>query len=371
MSLAGATPLDSGLSEMMDQAAPYRPTRQNGIGFLRAPDRDSPLRSRLAACVSLIGLTFGLAACTGETVEPSTQSDVLAITTTTVATTTTVPPETTTTINFDREPDQDDAPLPDDATASELFSIVDNMRGPTADASEQLQRLATFVDLASPIGAQIMDFSVAVEPVDDDRSDISTQVRMRTPQPTRELSLFYDGELRSAGWNKASFNDTVTDGMAGTELVFRIPGSTGAEAELTITISEGPTSIVDLDYTFLSEEDDPSFEQLAAWQAAIRTPRGTTDNKTVVFTEDDTVSIQVIYALEADTAAEAREDVLDLVRDDEFTVRSASTSGTSTAPLLLVDEEGQEFLLDFAPTRNPELFWMMVSATSDLTPVED
>ncbi len=346
------------LSDMTVQAVPREQAR-----------RINPLVRRARTATASLGLIMALAACGGET-EPAIGGDTLVSTTTTIATTT-VPPETTTTINFDREPDQDDMPLPEDATALELFEVINDMRGPTDDASEQLSRLVTFLELASPDRAQILDFSVGVEPVDDDRNDISIEIRMRAPQSTEELASFYDGELRSAGWNKAAFNETTTDGLPGTELTYRIPGTSGTETELGIVLSKGPVSIIDIDYVSLSEEDDVSFERLTAWQSAIRVPRTAIANEAVVLTVDDTASLQVIYALEADTAAEAREDIVDLVRDDEFTIASPDGSGTSTAPVLLIDEDGQEYLLDFAPTRNPELFWMAVSATADLEPVED
>jgi hypothetical protein len=354
----------------MDEPVPEHVDRPSGPLFRRVQPLGVALGWVARPTLSL-GLAIGLAACGGET-EPTAGDQAVASTTTTTApTTTTEPPVTTTTINFDREPTQDDAPLPENSTAEELFDVVNDMRGATRDASEQIERLATFLDLASPERSQILDFSIAVEPVEDDRFDISTQVRLRAPQPTAELATFYDGELRSAGWIKAAFSETTTDGLPGTELIYRVPGTSGADTELSITLTQGQFSVIDLDFKFLSEEDDPSFEQLVAWQSDIRTPRSATLAKTVVFTTEDTASLQVIYALEADTAAEAREDIEDLVRDDEFTIESATVSGTTVAPLLLVDEDGQEYLLDFAPTRNPELFWMMVSATAELVPVPD
>ncbi len=313
-------------------------------------------------------MALGLTACGGET-EPSLGNAAVVTTTTTIATTT-VPVETTTTIDFDREPSQETTPLPEDATAAELAEVVDNMRGPTNDASEQLQRIATFLDLASPAQAQIMELSIATEPAEDDRVDISTQVRMRTPQTVADLAVFYDGELRSAGWNKAGFSETTVDGLPATELVFRIPGTSGSDTELGITLSNGPVTFIDLDLKLLSEEDDESFERLLAWQSAIRTPRTTNAAKAVVFTAGDSASLQVIYTMEADSAAEAREDIAELVRTSEFTIDSPDESGTSTAPLLLVDEDGQEYLLEFAPTRDPEIFWMMVSASFDLEPID-
>lgn len=353
----------SGLSDMTVKAAKTsRPLRRSGA----TPARRG-IRRVWPAAISF-GLALGLTACGGEA-EPG--AVVTTVSTTTTIPTTTIPTTTTSTINFDQEPDQGETPLPENSTATELFAVVDDIRGPTRNASDQLRRLATFVELASPQKAQILDFSIAVEPIEDDRSEISTQIRMRAPQTTEELATFYDGELRSGAWIKASFSDTTSEGLPGTELVYRIPGVSGSETELSINLTKGPVSIIDIDYVAVSEEDDPSFEQLVAWQSAIRTPRTSTEAKTVVFTAEDTSSLQVIYTLEADTAAEAREDIIDLVRDDEFTIASPDSSGTSTAPLLLIDEEGQEYLLDFAPTRDPELFWLMVSATADLQPVED
>ncbi|MGI9595519.1 MAG: hypothetical protein ACR2QK_05130 [Acidimicrobiales bacterium] len=315
-----------------------------------------------------VGAVLLLAGCGGETT-PSLGNDTLP-TTVVQTTTSTMPPTTTTTINFDRPPDQEKTPLPEEATVTEMAEVIDDMRGPTRDMSEQMMRLATFIKLSSPIGSQIMDFTTSVKPAEDEGSMISTQARLRTPFTLEQLVDYYDSELKARGWNKAGQSDETTDGMPASSLVFRIPGTAGDEAELTIDLTGGPVSFVDLDYRFLTAEDDESFARLEAWQSAVRTPNSAIPLEARAFTANDLGTVAVSYSLLAETATEAREAVVGLVRSSEFTIEESGGSGENTPPVLLIDESGQRFLLEFSVTRDPEVVEMVVSASFDLEPVD-
>ncbi len=328
---------------------------------------------RLPAPSAASALAFALAllaAGCGAEASPGIGNDTVPTTVATTTTASTLPPETTTTIDFAREPAQEKTPLPEDATADEVAEVVGDMRGPTRDLSEQLSRLATFMKLSSPAGAQILDFATSVVPAEDDRNEISTQVSLRAPQTMLELNDFFDAELRARGWYKADEAEETIDDVAQATLVFRIPGTAGDETELSIVILGGPVTMIDLDFRFLTPEDDPSFELLSAWQAAIRTPRSTTALAAGVVTAEDSATLSVTYAIEADTAAEGREDITDLVRSSEFEIETAGESGESAAPVVLIDEAGQRYLLEFGTTRDPEVIEMVVSTTFDLRPID-
>lgn len=320
----------------------------------------------IATLAAIAGLALFLAGC-GTEAAPTIGNGALPPSSTT---TSTAPIETTTTIDFSRPPDQQKTTVPENATAGDLAEIVDDMRGPTEDVAEQMLRLATFVELSSPVGSQITDLTISVRTAEELRYDISSQVALRGPQTLVELTDYYDAELRSLGWNKASETDETIGGIETTTQVFRVPGTAGDETELTIRTTGGPVSVVDIGYHHLTDEDDESFGRLAAWQRAIRTPNSGVEMEVRVSTADDVATLAVVHWLTAETAAQARADVVSLIRAAEFEQSSPVADEASTAPVELADESGQRHLLEFATTRDPEIVEMVVSTTFGLRPID-
>lgn len=313
-------------------------------------------------------LAFALAACGGETA-PGLGADTIP--TTTIATTTsTVPAETTTTIDFNRPVTQELTLLPDDGMVAEFADIINDMRGQSNQVSEQMKRLAEFETLPSPAGAQILDFSTVVVPVLDEGYSISSVVEFRLPQDAAVMTTFIEEELRALGWNKSSESTQFVNGINQNTLVFRIPGTPGDETELTASIGSAPgATLVTYDYRTRLETTDLTFSRLHAWQNTIRTPSGAEVVEASVKTADDTGTLSVVQLLNAETAAEARELVAALVREDEFQIITSQDSGTTAAPLLLQDEEGNQMMLEFALSEEPAIVEMTVINTFALEPV--
>lgn len=296
----------------------------------------------------------------------------VAPTATTVATTTTttIPPTTTTTIDFNRPVDQGTDPLAEDATLDDVVALVEDMRGQTDDAQQQIARLGPFPDLDSPMGSQIIDINVSIE-LDDGDVVSNSAATLRTPGSEADPVSFFGAELEARGWNQADrLSAEGPDGETLTTVVFRIPGTSGEVEELTIDLDVRPgVSFIELGYRTVGS-DDEAFERLRAWQDALRVPNSADEIEARAQSADDTLTMTVVYTLQAETAAEARGDVLALVQDDEFET-TAEASDDDASPVTMVGvENGETLTLEFEETGDDETVTMAVQAAVALTPFE-
>lgn len=314
-------------------------------------------------------LALLVAACGGET-DPAVGAEVPPTTSATTSTST-IPAETTTTIDFDRPVTQQLTLLPDDNSLTEFAEIVNDMRGQSNQVSEQMKRIAEFESLPSPAGAQILDFSVQVVPLVEDGFAISSVVEFRLPQDPAVMTTFLEEELRALSWFKSSESTVQTDGIDFNALVFRLPGVPGEETELVASVGAVPgATIVSYNYRTRLDPGDQSFNRLQAWQDALRTPGSAGVVEASVRTADDIATLMVVHTLAAETAAEAREDMVALVRANEFTILTSQDSGASAAPLLLENEDGEQLTLEFVQTDDPEVVEMTVTNTFGLEPLD-
>ena len=364
---------ETGYSMHMADGNTTRSHRHSLLGRVRqtselVPQRRSG-RYRLAlATIAAFGLTA--AACGGEST-PGGGSETVPSTVTTISTTT-VPEVTTTTIDFDRPITQDTVPIPSETNIADLATVIDNMRGQTNNVSDQMARLARFQELATPVNAQILDFTTSVSTIEDEVGfAVASTVRFRVPQDHLTIERFLIDELRSRGWNKASEATQPVNGETATVLIFRIPGVPAEETELGVSVTELPGfTRIDYDYQTRVLPEDTSFARLQTWQAELATPRSATVIETRVATQDDIGTMAVVYQLTAETTAEAREIIVELQDEELFTVGTSEGSGSSTAPLLLVDANNQELLIDFAITGEPDTVEMTVTNTFGLEPID-
>ncbi len=334
----------------------------------RTTGRPLKARARQVSVTVPVAMAVLLSACGGET-EPAAGADV-SQSTISATTTPTVPAETTTTIDFDRPVTQQLTLLPDDNTIAEFAEIVGDMRGQSNQVSEQMKRIAEFASLPSPAGAQILDFSIQVVPLVEDGFAISSVVEFRLPGEPAVVSTFLEEELRALSWFKSSESTVQSNGIEVDALVFRLPGVPGDETELVTSVGAVPgATIVTYDYQTRLPAQDQSFNRLQAWQNGLRTPGSAEVVEASVRTADDIATLAVVQTLNAETAAEAREVVAALVRDNEFTVLTSQDSGDTTAPLLLETEDGEQLTLDFAQTNDPDVVEMTVTHTFGLEPV--
>lgn len=316
----------------------------------------------------IIGLGLVAAGCGGTT---SLGNQVIETTTTIpTTTTTTIPPTTTTTIDFNRPVDQLDTPLPEEALISEMAEIVNDMRGQTDDLHQQITRLVDFPKMTSPIGSQVMDFTVSIVPVED---GLMTEalVSMRAPNGPNELAVYFDSELRSRGWNKADIFSETTETGSRVSTVFRVPGTSGDEQELTIVVDTMPGVVfVDFDHHSLIDDRDESYDLLQGWQDKVRHPSSADVVGAMISTADNVGTATVTHHLDAETPAEARSDMLNAVRSSEFET-TAEADDEDSSPVTLIDvETGEEFLLEFAPTNEEDIIEVTVSATFPLEPLD-
>ena len=317
-----------------------------------------------------------LAACGGNEA-PGLGNETLP--STTGSTTTAIPAQTGPTVDFDRVPNQSTTPLPEDATASELAAVVDDMRGPTNDVSEQMLRLAPFVDFDTPSNSQITDLSISVAPTEDDELRISAWVALRSPLSATVLAEHFDIDRQSQAWNMVSEVEETVDRAAKITQVFRNPGYSGDDNEMTVTIIDGPFSVYRVDYLIVTdpaaatddeEEAVDTLASLLAWQEGVRLPQSADLIEARIGTAEDLGRLEAVYRIPGETASAAREDVSALVRSNEFDTPAPDGSGENAAPLVLIDTEGRQFLVEFATTRGPEIIEIVISTEFDLQPID-
>lgn len=317
----------------------------------------------------VIGFCLLLLGC-GATSTIGNEAAAPAATTIQTTTTTTIPPTTTTTIDFNRQVNQLDTPLPEEALITEVAEVVNNMRGQTDDLHQQMIRLIDFPKMASPVGSQILDFSATMTPGEDGIL-AETAVTLRTPNGTSDIADYFDAELVSRSWNAADVSTEVTETGQKNITVFRWPGTSGDEKELTIGVEPRPgLVVVDIDNHSLIDEDDESYDLLKGWQDKIRTPSSANVISASIATSENVGTATVTYELDAESTAEARSDMLGAVRAAEFET-TAEPGETDGSPVTLVDVETlEEFLLEFAATGDDEIVEMTVTATFPLNPLD-
>ncbi|MEM9651259.1 MAG: hypothetical protein AAGA65_04125 [Actinomycetota bacterium] len=319
--------------------------------------------------VLVAALGLALAGCGGTT---TIGNEAAAPTPTTISTTTTttLPPTTTTTIDFNRPVSQNDTPLPEDALIEEVAEVVNDVRGQTDDLHQQMVRLVDFPKLASPVGSQILDIDITMTPGEDNILTESTVV-FRTPNGPLDLVGYFDAEMISRSWNEADVTTEPTEDGTKTSTVFRWPGASGDDKELTVTVDPRPgLVVVTIGNRSLIELRDDSYDLLKGWQDKIRTPSSAEVIRASLATAENIGTLVVTYELDAETPAEARTDILDAVRSAEFETTSVADENDGS-PVTLVDvETGEEFLLEFAATNNDEIIEMVVSATFPLEPLD-
>lgn len=343
----------------------------------RLGNRTAPPAFQPAAARSIPGpfLGFGLvlslvlAGC-GGTATIGNEAAAPPPTTIATTTTTTIPPTTTTTIDFNRPVSQLDTPLPEDALISEVADLVNDMRGQTDDLHQQMARLTDFPKIASPVGSQILDFSITMTPGEDDIRAESVAV-VRTPNGAIDMVEYFDAEMVSRSWNEADVSNEVTDVGVKRTTVYRWPGTSGDDKELTITVDPQPGLVlITIDSLSLIELRDEKYELLQGWQDKIRTPSSADVIRAAITTAENVGTATVTYELDAETAAEARSDMLDAVRTSEFETAAVADEADGS-PVTLTDvETGEEFLLEFAETSDDEIVEMTVSASFPLEPLD-
>lgn len=314
---------------------------------------------------SMLGI---LAAC-GST--PTIGGQAAQVTTTIpTTTTTTIPPTTTTTIDFNRPVDQDDTPIPEDATAAEILAIVEDLRGQTDDLHQQMIRLVGFPDIASPIGTQILDVTASIQ-IDGDDVRTDSVVLLRTPGTAADPVGFFSAELAARGWNEADFLSTPVgeDGTL-TTLVYRWPGRSGDEEELTMEFEVQPgVAFIEMRYHVVGTDEDP-FDLMKAWQDAVRTPSSADEVEARIETAEDTATLTVRHILQAETAAEAREDIIDLVRSADFETTAEASEDDASAVTLVGVENGETIVVEFEDLGDEETVEVTVRTSGPLTPID-
>ncbi|MGB5757497.1 MAG: hypothetical protein WBM50_11325 [Acidimicrobiales bacterium] len=298
---------------------------------------------------------------------------------TTGSTTTAVPTQTGPTIDFDRLPNQSTSPLPEGATATELAAMVDDMRGPTNDVSEQMIRLAPFVDFDTPPKSQITDLSITVAPTEEGLLRISAGVALRSPLRATALAAHFDIDRDSQAWNRLSQVEETVDRAVEITQVFRNPGYSGDDNEMRVTIIDGPFSVYRVDYLIVTDPaaeadlDEDAVDVLASllgWQEAIRLPQSATLVEARIRTAEDLGRLEAVYRVPGETAAEVRADIGALIRPAEFETPAPGGSGENAAPLVLIDSDQRRFLVEFATAREPEIIEIVISTEFDLQPID-
>lgn len=317
----------------------------------------------------LVGLGLIAAGC-GDTSIVSNEAAAPPPTTVATTTTTTVPPTTTTTIDFNRPVDQGDGPLPASALFSEVAEVLNDMRGQTDDVHEQMLRLTDFPKLASPYGAQILDLSVTLTP-DGSMTITESSVVFRVPNDSLNMVDYFDAELVSRSWNVSDEDKEQTEHGERVRTVYRWPGTSGDDKELAVTVEPKPGLVlITIENRSLVRNRDDGFTVFQGWQDDIRTPGSAEIVSASVSTAEDTAILSVRYELDAASPAEARSDMLSLVRSSEFETE-AEAGDDEVSPVTLTNvETGDVTTLTFGETNDDETVEMVVRASFPLEPID-
>ena len=226
-------------------------------------------------------------------------------TTTTRPTTTTAPPETTSTVDFDRPVRQQLTPLPEEPTVADVEGMIRDIRGQTDDVSAQMARLVRFVDIATPVPAQIIDIGIRIDVANDEGlHEQRAAVLFRTGATVDEVLTFLDHQLRGAGWNRSKSERIQVDGIETVVESFRVPGVPASEEELTVRVADGPDATrIELAHFSLSADHAAAWELLPAWHDGLPLPRGAERAGITLRTEDDVGSVMVTHDVGAETPA--------------------------------------------------------------------
>lgn len=319
---------------------------------------------RRGPAVTVVGLLALVTAGCGQGQQPGLGADVVGSTTLTIPTTTT-PTATTTTIDFNRPVFQGVAPLAEEAGLDDVVALVVDLRGQTNDVTEQITRLAPFLDIDAAVVAQITGIDIVLAPEDENRHPGSATVWFRTPVAGPDVVLAIDNEFQSLGWFTNDVSRSETDGDTITESVFRNPGFDPDELEFRSSVVSGQgTTTVELTYVVAADDEEATaddgstyFERLSAWQDELSLPGAAELTEVGVEADDEAGAVFARYLLTADDETEAIALLVRSIASGDYQLLGATADDPPTAgPLRLVDPDGTLVVVELAPSPADETF---------------
>jgi hypothetical protein len=348
-----------------------------GFGGRNRSGREN-LDHRVVALVVVGGLSALVAAC-GEEAQPGLGAGVnvpttVATTTSTIATTTTA-----STVDFSQPIFQSTAPLASDIDPTDVAALVADIRGQTADVTEQVRRIAPFLDLSVAPVAQITGIDVTLAPEDDDElHPVEVLVRFRTPETAPELVTTIENQFSGLAW---FLNEqTTAEGPNGpvTNSVFRFPGISPDETEFrSSVVGEPAATTAEFEYHVLAAQDDVAdeegvtyFERLSSWQDGLELTRVATLTDVGVETDENSGRVVARYTITADDEAEAIESLLEAVARSDYELLGGADQAPTTTPLQLIDGSGTIITIDVLLSTIEGSYGVEASHGFDLTPLD-
>lgn len=170
-------------------------------------------------------------------------------------------------------------PIPEAATVAEIKAVMEDLHGPTSNVAGQMNRIAPFPEIPTPLGADLTATSVRMNNGFSDGRTRYVDVTFGATGTVEDLTTFYETNLATFDWQSISESSESNNELEKVTFVYEMNQSAGLIAdEFTIVLSETDKGFTEVELsTRVSSKDDEPTEldaRLAAWLGDAPLPEG-------------------------------------------------------------------------------------------------
>ncbi len=173
-------------------------------------------------------------------------------------------------------------PLGAEASAEEILVVVNQVHGPTADVSAQMNRFVDFPLVGTPAGATIIEVRADLTNSEDEATIVaSSSVVFTTPEGPDDVLAFYDRELTGLGWEPSDRPEPGTLAGPQRRSGYRLPESTRRADGFAVLVRPGVnpdgTAVTEVRLhheALLIAADDSTRDRYIGWASSIPLPPG-------------------------------------------------------------------------------------------------
>ena len=220
-------------------------------------------------------------------------------------------------------------PVPDFATVDQIETVVNEIHGPTADISAQMNRLTPFPPVPTPIGSSVLDLTASIDQVigSDEVLSHFGAVTFEVQGTKDDTLLFFDAQIAALGWTESSRSDeTEDDGLTSrTTVEYDIPdANAGSRPPFKLVVIDDVDKadvIVEWTYYEFISKNQALTERWLGWQGETPLPDGGELTSVTVSSDGifgQAMFFSVEYDYEAVEEADLRSQVEGLVAGSDY-----------------------------------------------------
>ncbi len=168
-------------------------------------------------------------------------------------------------------------PIPEGATVEQIKAVMEDAHGPTTNVAGQVNRVAPFPDVPTPLGADLRDMNARISSSLDNRTRW-VGVTLLAPGTVDDLVTFYETNLAPFNWSLVSETDRTESGNLQRVFEYEYDGSGSRDDTFKVTLTEtddGGTEVnLEERVSATTAEMTDLDSRLASWRGEAPIPEG-------------------------------------------------------------------------------------------------